>query len=321
PRSRAGRSDAGTAAVGAAGNPGKPRRAEPNRSISRAMRSSSGAAILARFSRPCPSLRMRSRAAPICPSEVAFLLPVLVETRPGRCNRMQIAPGLAQEHRWHLGESQGLADPPPLLRYALEAQPDEGAREALVGANVAARELDHRPQTDAVEALHVLAESAAVIDLTALVAELGDRALQLEAVDHPALAVLDRRRLLGISLGAKECLAELREQRRHLVIPEVPDPGLGMGWRQECLVGELDCRGAAKLHRVIDVARQGAVLPAGGSVRAPAPLHRARATPTAGTGGRRWDGVAGTSPRFRAPTCAPRTWLRRGAGAAVPSPA
>src|SRR5215467_5835518 len=149
------------------------------------MRSSSGRAIPARFSRPGPSLRMRSRAAPICPSEIALLLPVPVETRPGRCDRMQVAPGLAQQHGWRLAEPQGLADPPPLRGDALKAQPDEGAREARVGADIAARELDHRPQPDAVEALHVLAEAAAVVDLATLVAELGDRALQLEAVDHP----------------------------------------------------------------------------------------------------------------------------------------
>src|SRR5215467_4935974 len=149
------------------------------------MRSSSGRAMPARFSKPGPSPRTRSSAAPICSSEVALLLPLRIEAGPGCCDRMQVAPRFAQQHTRHLGEAQRLADAAPLRGDALEAQPDEGAGEALVGANVAARELDHRAQPDAVEALHVLAESAAVIDLAALVAELGDRALQLEAVDHP----------------------------------------------------------------------------------------------------------------------------------------
>src|SRR5262245_65368331 len=147
------------------------------------MSSSAGAATRARFCWPGPLLRTRS-SAPICPSEIALLLPLVVEAGSGRRDRVQVAPGLAQQHGRHLGEPQGFPDPPSLRGDALEAEADEGAREALLGADVAAGELEHRPQPDAVEALHVLAEPAAVVHLAALVVEPSDRALQLEAVDH-----------------------------------------------------------------------------------------------------------------------------------------
>src|SRR5262245_56819540 len=175
-----------------------------------------------------PSLRTCSSASPLCPSDVALLLPVRVEAGAGRGDGVQVAPGLAQEHGWHLGEPQSLANPPPLPRDALEAQPDQGARGALAGADVAAREFHHRPQPDAVETLDVLAEAAAVADLAAPVTELGGSALQLEAVDHPALAVLDRHCLPGLVLRTQQPLAELGKQRLRLVVLEMPNPGLGV---------------------------------------------------------------------------------------------
>src|SRR5262249_52317952 len=160
-----------------------------------------------------PSLRTCSSASPMYPSDVALLLPVRVEAGAGRGDGMEVAPGLAQQYRGHLGQAQGLADPSSLVRGALEAQPDHRAREALAGADVAAREFHHRPQPDAVETLDVLAEAAAVIDLAPLVTELGDRALQLEAVDHPALAVLDGGFRLGLAVQTQGRLAELGKQR------------------------------------------------------------------------------------------------------------
>src|SRR5262249_42047321 len=103
--------------------------------------------------------------------------------------------------------------------------------------------------------------------LAALVAELGGGALQLEAIDHPAFAVLDHRRL-KLAVRAQDGLAELREQWLDLVIFEVLHPRLRVAWRQLRLVGELYRRSTVEFQRFICIAREGAVLK-----RAEAPDH------------------------------------------------
>src|SRR5262249_14157743 len=97
---------------------------------SRAMSSSSGAAMPVGLPSGGAAARTRCKASCICPSEMALLLPVLVVAGAGRGDAMEVAPGLADKHRRHLEQRHWLADPASLSRRALETEADEGAGEA-----------------------------------------------------------------------------------------------------------------------------------------------------------------------------------------------
>src|SRR5262249_44305659 len=157
-------------------------------------------------------------------SALDFLLPLPIEARAVARDQSHVVPAFAQKDWRHLVERQRRAGA-IAVGPALEAQVRQGNLAVFLGQPIAAK-AEHGLDAHGREPLAVGIKPATILGRTAHVIEFAGGAAQLVGIEHMPLKVAERARFALVGGKPIGAFAELLEQRRHLVVGKVFDPGL-----------------------------------------------------------------------------------------------